>query len=206
MSKRIHLHYSDDVLASPYLRQFERLAHADRLSLHSRFGEPCDPRKLANLYDIHKILETYEDYEEHFQRSLREVFDDLQRWSGVLFQIPNGEYIILVNPAHHSRRRTLTIAHEFGHLALGHQPITIENDKGMSDTRFSDDQEQEAFWYGLAVLLPYAPLLQFLQQGASISGVAHHYGISTSAVEMRLKVTGLWDMQKAESIRTYMPV
>lgn len=206
MGKLIHLHYSDDAPASPYLRLFERLAHADRLSLHCRFGEPCDPRKLVNLYDIRNILETYEDYERHFQRSLRGTFDDLQRWSGVLLQISDGEYMILVNPTHHPRRRTLTIAHEFGHLAMGHQPITIENDRGMSHTRFSDEQEQEAFWYGLAVLLPYAPLLQFLQQGASIDGVAHHYDISISAVKMRLKVTGLWDMQKAESMKMYMPV
>ena len=198
MGKSIHLLYSDDAPASPYLRQFERLAHADRLSLHCRFGEPCDPRKLINIYDVHKILEAYEDYEKHFQRSLGDVLDGLQRWSGVVFQLPNGEHMILVNPNHHPRRRTLTIAHEFGHLALGHQPITIENDRGMPHTRFSDDQEQEAFWYGLAVLLPYAPLLQMLRQGASIGGIAHHYGISVRAVEMRLKITELWDMRKAE--------
>ena len=103
---------------------------------------------------------------------------------------------MLVNPAHSHTRRTLTIAHEFGHLALGHRPILVENDVGMRENRYSDMQEREVTAYGAALLLPYAPLLQMLRQGASIRGIAYHYGVSVAAVEMRLKFTGLWGLQQ----------
>jgi len=37
--------------------------------------------------------------------------------------------------------------------------------------------------------------LQMIRQGASIRGIANHYGVSEAAVEMRLKTTGLWDIR-----------
>ncbi len=58
-----------------------------------------------------------------------------------------------------------------------------------------DVQEWEAHNYALALLLPYAPLLQLVQHGISLEQIAHHYGISAKAVEMRLKVSGLWKMR-----------
>jgi hypothetical protein len=72
----------------------------------------------------------------------------------------------------------------------------IMNDVGMRENRYSDDQEREAYAYGLALLLLYAPLLQMLCQGAPIRGIAYHYGVSVAAVEMRLKLTGLWGLQQ----------
>jgi hypothetical protein len=32
--------------------------------------------------------------------------------------------------------------------------------------------------------------------GAPMRGIAHHYGVSVEAVEMRLKFTGLWGLQQ----------
>jgi Zn-dependent peptidase ImmA (M78 family) len=127
---------------------------------------------------------------------LNETLADLDSWSGLLIQVRDGDYLMLVNPAHSRTRRTLTIAHEFGHLALGHRPILIENDVGMRENRYSDIQERDATAYGAALLLPYAPLLQTLRQGASMRGIAYHYGVSVAAVEMRLKFTGLWGLQQ----------
>jgi Zn-dependent peptidase ImmA (M78 family) len=72
----------------------------------------------------------------------------------------------------------------------------IESDIGMRENRYSDEQEREATAYGAALLLPYAPLLQILRQGAPMRGIAHHYGVSVAAVEMRLKFTGLWGLQQ----------
>jgi Zn-dependent peptidase ImmA (M78 family) len=62
--------------------------------------------------------------------------------------------------------------------------------EGMPLSRYSDEQEMEAHSYGLAVLLPYAPLLQMLRHGATAPGIANHYGISIEAVHMRLKLLG----------------
>lgn len=192
MKKRVHLRYSDDLPSWSSVRQIEQWALADRRSLGCRFGEPCDPRQLIRLYDVSGILETSEDYRKHLQRELHGEFE--RQWSGVTVYIRDGEYLIMVNPDHSPTRRTFTIAHEFGHLVCGHHPIMIEGE-AMPYSRYSDEQELEAFSYGLAVLLPYAPLLQLLRQGATLRGIAHHYGISVEAVEMRLKLAGLWGIQ-----------
>jgi hypothetical protein len=193
---RIYLYYSNDLPAWPAARWIERLAREDRRSLGYRFGQPFDPRRLTMIHDVSRIVETYEDWVAHCGGNLNGAFANLDGWSGLLLQVRDGEHLMLVNPAHSSTRRTLTIAHEFGHLALGHRPITIENDGGMRETRYSDDQEREATEYGAALLLPYAPLLQMLRQGAPIRGIAHHYGVSIAAVEMRLKFTGLWGLHQ----------
>jgi len=191
MKKNIRLRYSNDLPGIPLQRDIEKLALADRRTLGCRFGEPCDPRRLVKFHDVKKILETYDEYAAHYGRSLQGEFED--RWSGTTFCIKNGDHIIMINPEHSLSRRTFTIAHEFGHLVFGHRAIIIATE-GMPRSRYSDEQELEAHSYGLAVLLPYAPLLQILRQGASAQGIALHYGVSTAAVEMRLKITGLWEM------------
>lgn len=190
MKKRITLRYADDIPGYSLMRRIEKLALADRRSLGCRFGEPCDPRQLVQFHDVSRILETFEDYKSLFGRVLQGEFEE--RWSGVTLHIQNGEHLILINPNHGLARRNFTIAHEFGHLVFSHQPISIAAE-GMLQLRYSDEQEFEAHGYGLAVLLPYAPLLQMIRQGASIVGIANHYGVSAAAVEMRLKTTGLWE-------------
>jgi len=191
MKKSIRLRYSSDLPVIPRQRDIEKLALADRRSLHYRFGEPCDPRQLIKFHDVKKILETHSEYATHYGRSLRGEFEN--RWSGTTLSIRNGEHLIMINPEHSLSRRTFTIAHEFGHLVLSHCAINITTE-GMPQSRYSDEQELEAHSYGLAVLLPYAPLLQMLRQGATIQAIAYHYGVSAEAVGMRLKITGLWEM------------
>lgn len=192
MTKRIALKYSDDMPAAPFWQKAERFALADRRSLDYRFGEPCDPRRLVEIYDVSRILETIKDYNAHFGRNLAGEF--VERWSGVTLHVTDGNHLILINPDHSLARRTFTIAHEFGHLVFGHRPIRIEGG-AMPEVRYIDEQEFEAYGYGLALLMPYAPLLQMLRQRASLRGIAYHYGVSVPALEMRLKLTGLWGMQ-----------
>jgi hypothetical protein len=128
MGQRIHLYYSDDLPAWPAARLIERLAREDRRSLGCRFGQPFDPRLLTAIHDVNCIVETYEDWAAHCGGNLNGTFADLDSWSGLLIQVRDGDHLMLVNPAHSRTRRTLTIAHEFGHLALGHRPILVEND------------------------------------------------------------------------------
>jgi uncharacterized protein DUF955 len=196
MAKRIRLRFADDIPAAHFWRDIERLARVDRRMLGYRFDEPSDPRELAPLYDVHRILETSEEYEACYGRDVSRVFDGLDGLSGILLPLPDGCYWILVNPTHSRTRRTLTIAHEFGHIIRGHQPLEIERIGLVGRPLYSGLQEDEAFGYGLAFLLPYAPLLQMLRQSASVEAIAHHYSVSVPAVEMRLKRTGLWSLRK----------
>ena len=193
MIKNITLHYTNDLPSTTWVRRIEKLALADRRTLRYRFGEPCDPRRLIEHQDVSHILETYEQYQAFYGRSFHGTFE--KRWSGATLHIKSGEHFMLINPEHSQTRRTFTIGHEFGHLVFQHHPIYIEG-TNMPLPRYSDEQELEANCYALAILLPYAPLLQILKQGASTKAIACHYGISKDAVEMRIKITGLWDLQK----------
>ena len=195
MKKYIRLRYSNDLPGIPLQRDIEKLALADRRTLGCRFGEPCDPRQLIKFHDVKKILETHHEYTAHYGRSVKGEFED--RWSGTTLSIKNGDHLIMINPEHSLSRRTFTIAHEFGHLVFDHWTIVITTE-GIPQSRYSDEQELEAHSYGLAVLLPYAPLLQILRQHSTAQSIAFHYGVSTDAVKMRLKITGLWEMLTLE--------
>lgn len=199
---KITLHYSEDTPAWPYWRSIEKIARTDRQSLGARFGEPLDPRRLVELYDVKRILETIDDYQSHSGIEMISNFDGLDRWSGLLLGFEDGNHLILINPHHSLARRNLTIAHEFGHLARGHRPLEISLDGELSQIGYSEEQESDAFAYGLAVLLPYAPLLQLLQKGCSLDAIARHYKVSTQAAEMRLKLLGLWEMRKQDRSRS----
>lgn len=190
---RSYSRYADEVSGPSISHNIEQFAIADRRSLKCRFGEPCDPRKLVRFHDIRQILETSYDYQNHYGRVLqREAFT--QAFSGVTVQVDNGEHLIMINPFHSLTRRNFTIAHEFGHLVLNHRPIFLSNSEELYP-RYSDAQEFQAHHYALAILLPYAPLVQMLRQGASIRGIANHYSVSPAAVEMRMKISGLWGLQ-----------
>jgi len=200
MPLRIVLRYSDASPASLQMRSMERLAQADRETLGLRFGEPCDPRRLVELYDVRQIIESLTDYAAFLNWDLGgvvTVFDGMDAYSAVTFATSVSDLWMLVNPGHERPRRTFTIAHEFGHLVLGHRAVGVDRiDGGLAKPRYSDAQEHEAYAYALALLLPYAPLLQFLEAGASEQAIARHYGVSVEALHMRLKLAGLWETRR----------
>jgi hypothetical protein len=196
MALHIRFQPSTEMPTGSRAREAERLALADRECLHLRFGEPCDPRQLREFYDVVDLVETFTDYARFLQQPVDAAaaqLADLDGWSGFTVSRTQWEHVILVNPCHAQVRRTLTIAHEFGHLVHGHRPLYVSHLGGcLEETRFSDAQELEANSYALALLLPYAPLTQLLDQGATLAAIAFHYGVSVEAVEMRLKLVGLW--------------
>lgn len=197
MPLRVTLRWSDENPATPFARRIERLAEVDRRALGLRFGQPCDPRHLVELHDVSRMLESFSDYASFLDCSVDDTaafFLNLDSFSSLTFEAAPGDLLMLINPCHSQSRRTLSIAHEFGHLVLGHQPVTLGRlDGTLAHTRYSDKQEHEAYAYALALLLPYAPLLQLLAAGASEAAFADHCGVSTDALHMRLKLVGLWE-------------
>lgn len=197
MALRVSLRPRDDSPPTPSTRLMERLAQADRRALGLRFGEPCDPRRLVDLLDVECILESFTDYATFLNIGVDDAaatFAGLDRWSSVTISVAADSLIVLVNPCHAPRRRQFSIAHEFGHLVLGHRPVIVDRCDGpLAHGRYSDADEQAAYGYALALLLPYAPLLQILAAGASDGAIAENYGISLEAVHMRLKLVGLWE-------------
>lgn len=196
MPLQVSLRWSNEQPPGRSAQMMERLAETDRRALGLGFGEPCDPRRLVNLYDVSFILESIDDYKSYLACDAGEVAElcgGLDQFSSAAIRVPGCEWLILVNPAHRRHRATLDIAHEFGHLVRGHRPLSVsEFGADMVFPYYSQKQEDEAYGYALALLLPYAPLRQYLASGASHQAIADHHGISLQAMKMRLQLVGLW--------------
>jgi Zn-dependent peptidase ImmA (M78 family) len=123
----------------------------------------------------------------------------LGAWSGALLRIPEDGGALLVNPTHARMKRTLTVARELGHAALGHQAhALVEPDAPLGMFTAADPAEGTraeevamANAYALALLAPYAPLLQLLEQGLSLSQIAAHFGVSVSTLTQRVRLAGV---------------
>lgn len=200
----IHFYPTRALPAVVWLRELEELALADRAQLGLRFGEPCDPRLLAGAYDITRIVETLADWSVYRQAPGQQVqgwLRELEGWSGTTLPLPTGEHLLLVNGLDARTRRTLTIAHELGHLVLGHTPLALGHAVQFHEgdalrhlplvQGCAGRQEEEATAYALALLLPYAPLLQLLAQGAPLPAIAAHYRVSSDALDGRVRHLGL---------------
>jgi Zn-dependent peptidase ImmA (M78 family) len=86
--------------------------------------------------------------------------------------------------------------HELAHVKLGHTPSRVEVSKTglMLLGDFSEEQEQEADWYGAALLVPREGLVQMRAQKASVENIAEFYGVSEVLCAWRLRMTGV-DLQ-----------
>jgi Zn-dependent peptidase ImmA (M78 family) len=83
--------------------------------------------------------------------------------------------------------------HELAHIELRHSPARVEvSESGLlllSD--YSDEQEQEADWFGAALLLPREGLVLLRSARKSAAEIADHYGVSEALCQWRLRMTGV---------------
>jgi Zn-dependent peptidase ImmA (M78 family) len=114
--------------------------------------------------------------------------------------------VIGVNTSHSTARQRFTIAHEIGHLELGHLPEGIGGDgvhidrdfkvmlRDSNSSQATDPTEIEANAYAAALLMPRSMLIkeQELSSGFDIEddrliqGLAARYKVSTQAMNFRL--------------------
>ena len=91
-----------------------------------------DMKNLIRAWDIHYIS--------------KELPDNI---SGASMTTDDGKKIIVVNKDHHENRQRFTIAHELGHLLLGHDKslnyteMESSNDQNTSQILFRDDKASE---------------------------------------------------------------
>lgn len=64
----VSLRWSNEQPPGRAAQLLERLAETDRRALGLGFGEPCDPRRLVDLYDVSCILESLDDYMSYLAR------------------------------------------------------------------------------------------------------------------------------------------
>lgn len=107
-----------------------------------------------------------------------------------------GKPVVAVNSKNHPNRQRFTIAHECGHLLLGHSEgayvdesfVINRNEKSSNGT---DKKEVEANQFAAELLMPLRFLLRDLEQidfesDDAIRNLADVYGVSTAAMSFRI--------------------
>jgi Zn-dependent peptidase ImmA (M78 family) len=114
---------------------------------------------------------------------------DPDSFSAVTIFVQRHRRLIVHNESHHPHRQASNLSHELSHTLLEHAPTSIVGTNGQ---RFwNAEVEQEATWLGAALLVPREGALQLARNGANISEIAVHFGVSESLCSWRVVQTGI---------------
>lgn len=99
-------------------------------------------------------------------------------------------YVCEFNRDEVSYRRRFTIAHELGHVVLGH---VDEVNAPKRDTTFTnaDSDERDANAFAASLLMPEKYVKKFYRSASSVQELADAFGVSTAAMNFRLKNLGI---------------
>ena len=118
------------------------------------------------------------------------TINDGDSWSAMTLQV-DGKFTIVINPSHAITRQRSNLMHELGHIELRHSPAHVEVSQSglllLSD--YSYEQEQEADWFGAALLLPREGLVRLRAALKPPAEIATHYGVSEALCQWRLRTT-----------------
>ena len=115
--------------------------------------------------------------------------------SGKVERTENG-FRILVNPEEPEHRRRFTIAHEIGHVVLGH---VRPGEKALRDPHrpwsFLDEdaRERAANYFAAELLMPEKTVLHAIEKldDPTLANLANLFAVSRSAMEIRLRHLGV---------------
>ena len=125
--------------------------------------------------------------------SLRQLTSiDPEGWSAVTLKVLNTR-LVIVNSAHTPARQRSSLAHEFAHLILEHEPGRIDvSKKGhLLLSSYEKEQEEEAEWLSGALLVPRAGLVRLFRSSQDDHALAGRFGVSESLIQWRLRMTGI---------------
>lgn len=109
-----------------------------------------------------------------------------------------GDDFVGINADHHPVKQRFTLAHELGHVRLGHQP-RIDLAEDLFGPRSNDPQEVEANYFAAELLAPRLAVVAWLEgrdltasvDAESIAGLAVSFGISLPAACYRAERAGV---------------
>jgi len=170
--------------------QSERSAASARTVLGLRPNAPLDPWEYAKHLNV-RVLD-FETLSLSKQAKSQLTVHDPDSWSAMTLQV-DGKFSIVLHPRHLLTRQRSDLMHELAHIELRHSPVRVEvSESGLlllSD--YSDEQEQEADWFGAALLLPREGLVRLRATRKSPAEIAAYYGVSEPLCLWRLRTTGV---------------
>lgn len=108
--------------------------------------------------------------------------------AGAISRTFRGTYEIKINSQHHRNRRRFTLAHEIAHYIL-HRDMIGDGvtDSKMYRSHLSNRYETQANRLAAEILMPKTLVETiFLHSGGSVEKCAAQFGVSTSAMAIRL--------------------
>lgn len=135
-------------------------------------------------------------------------FLDLHReqpgaFSAATFHMEDGRIVVIYNPVVYETGEVLTaqeaqthgrtrsdVAHEFGHLVLGHTLREVKTIAGYPFLTCDPEQEEEANWLASCLLLPRALLLQAARNQEPDSALAERTHVTTDMARYRMNASG----------------
>ncbi|MBT1120754.1 ImmA/IrrE family metallo-endopeptidase [Stutzerimonas nitrititolerans] len=107
------------------------------------------------------------------------------------FDIEHGQPVISFNPNDAWVRQRFTIAHELGHMTLGHGPGLRDSNWSFSGS-VQDWKEREANAFSAELLMPSEVMEWFVVQRGErdIGRMSRELGVSEAAMRFRLKNLG----------------
>lgn len=168
----------------------EREAQTFRAYLGVGIDDPVDAFEVANWLGID--VENLQNLS-YLDKDICQFLLQNDHWSGLTCHLPNGRIVAILNPSHSMRRRQATLMEEVAHIHLRHSPssITIDSSTGLMKRAYDRLQEQEAYWFGSATLVPKQGLKALYEHGYTRDDVAEHYGVSRDLVAFRTNLHGL---------------
>lgn len=109
---------------------------------------------------------------------LREAPDECS----ALVSLP--EHLIGVNALHHPRRRRFSVAHELGHIVLGHPPESRCTPGAIGTFNTEADR------FASVLLMPERWILRALARNLPVAAVAGAFDVSEEAARRRMAVVG----------------
>lgn len=107
---------------------------------------------------------------------------------GTIFIHGPSDFDIVLSTWTSPRRDQFTLAHELGHYFLhsdfGNTPLVAARSG-------SGRSEWEANWFAAGFLMPADLFRPIVESGGSAASIAEHFGVSASAVDIRMKSLGL---------------
>ena len=127
--------------------------------------------------------------------------EDDDSWSALTMRI-KAEHLIIYKDINDTARINSVVMHELTHIILGHElskAVKIE-DELLTPENFSQEQENEADWFGGTLLLPRPALLHILKSNLTENEIREKFMVSTQMFKYRVNVTGvihqLWHSSK----------
>jgi len=128
-----------------------------------------------------------------------------ESWSAATLR--NGSAnLIIINDGHAESRQNNSLAHEIGHIVLGHEPakMYVTPDGLMMMSEYNAVHEEEATWFAGAILVPRDALLEVIKRGLPDRDAADYFGVSVAVFQMRRNRTGV-DLQLSRQRGTWAP-